>query len=123
MRSLIAISFLSIYLLAHTELHQIIKLPVLFSHYQDHRQSNTLSFLEFLSLHYASHHADEDQQHENLPFQDNDFHVIHFSLIAIPGEPFDVLAYTAPSAQPVAFNYPFFIPTSGNKSIWQPPRF
>ncbi len=122
MRAWIAISFLSIYLLAHTEVHQLIKLPVLFSHYQDHQQSHTISFLEFLSLHYASHHSGEDQQHENLPFQDNEFHIIQFTLMAIPEEVFEVKVSNASITQPVTSHYQRFIPTSGNKSIWQPPR-
>lgn len=48
------------------------KLPALFSHFSEHQNKNaTLSFLEFLALHYGNEtpNDQDDQQDMELPFK------------------------------------------------------
>jgi hypothetical protein len=49
-----------IYLFSATELNQLLKLPVLFSHFIEHQKQDPLiSFGEFLYHHYAVDHDDD----------------------------------------------------------------
>jgi len=68
MRRLTAILFLAVYSLTFTECHQVLKLPLLFKHYQEHSSAVDMSFVEFLIMHYQTDvpHDDTDMQ---LPFK------------------------------------------------------
>lgn len=58
---------------AATELHQLFRLPALWSHYLHHKQEDPgMSLLAFLHLHYsvATHPQDGDEQEDGaLPFR------------------------------------------------------
>ena len=61
-----------LFLNASTELHQLSGLPFLLQHYRHHQTGNTsISFLEFLKLHYAGFHPDDKDSGEDnrLPFK------------------------------------------------------
>lgn len=59
-----------------TEIHQLLKLPVLIQHYLQHRKKDTsLSFIEFIKIHYAgkAHPNDNDDSEDGrLPFKSTD---------------------------------------------------
>lgn len=118
-----AILFLWIYLLANTELHQLLRLPVFFVHYQEHRAENPeIGLLEFIVLHYYGPDANITYGHDSeLPFKDKCPEV---SLsIALPpehiAEPTPQVFVTA--RKDVMFKSPF-IHSSFQFAIWQPPR-
>jgi len=71
-KSSIAISLLLLHLCATTEIHELLKAPVLIRHFIEHRSENQdLSFWGFISLHYAqgkAKPADYDKDME-LPFK------------------------------------------------------
>jgi hypothetical protein len=123
MRRSWAIWFLWIYLIANTELHQFMRLPIFFLHYQEHRAENPdISLLEYISLHYYGPDANIKYGHDSeLPFKDKCPEV---SLsIALPPE--DI---TEPTPQVfitdrkvVTFKSPFVL-SSFQFAIWQPPR-
>lgn len=55
-----------------TELHEFVKLPILFEHYAEHQQRNSkLKFMEFLSMHYWGDDMDDDDNSRDmeLPFK------------------------------------------------------
>lgn len=55
-----------------TELHEFVKLPILFDHYSEHQQRDSkLKFLEFLSMHYWGDdmNDDDDTRDMELPFK------------------------------------------------------
>ena len=53
LKNLIAIFLLVTYLFSATELHQVLKLPVIFQHFAEHKKQNKqLTLLEFLDIHY-----------------------------------------------------------------------
>lgn len=63
----------AIFLFSSTELHQLVKLPGLVHHLQEHRKTDpSMSLLGFLQLHYtADHPMDNDDADDNeLPFKD-----------------------------------------------------
>ncbi len=73
MRSAVISILASLFLFSSTELHQLVKLPGLIRHLQEHRQTDpSLSVMGFLQLHYtADHPADNDDDDDNeLPFKD-----------------------------------------------------
>jgi len=124
MRKLVAIAVVSIYILSFTEVHQLLKLPVLWQHYMEHQQNDdSITFLDFLSRHYNTY-DDHDGDHDRdmqLPFKDFghcssvpavtltafriDFHVTHFAF----------------EKTYVSF-YKKFITSFHLTEIWQPPR-
>lgn len=54
LKQLTAILLLWVFVFSSTEFGQLLKLPVLISHYTEHRHQNTqLTFGEFLFMHYA----------------------------------------------------------------------
>ena len=118
-----AILFLWIYLVANTELHQFLRLPVFFIRYQEHRAENPdISLLDFIVLHYYGPDANITFGHDSqLPFKDKCPEV---SLsIALPPED---IAEPQPQVfisdqKDVMFKSPFIL-SSFQFAIWQPPR-
>lgn len=72
MRKFTALVLLNIFLLSSTEFNQLLKLPKLFEHFSAHQsQDASLSFLEFLYIHYGQGEV-QDADHEEdmkLPFK------------------------------------------------------
>ena len=101
------------------------KLPALLKHYQNHKQLNHgLSFLGFLSMHYANskHHHQDHQEHDKLPFTDHHSTVCHACIYFM-------------AERNVALSIVFYSIGQTNQSIyqsiaeediathvWQPPR-
>ena len=53
MRRVLAILFLSVYLISTTEFGQLLKFPMLVEHYFEHKEKNSqITVIEFLALHY-----------------------------------------------------------------------
>jgi len=72
MRRVNAIALLLFYLLANTELVEIVRLPILFEHFAEHKQQNKdIRFLDFIVLHYFSSDVkDADyERDQQLPFR------------------------------------------------------
>ncbi len=62
--------------LSGTELHEVLRLPVLWRHFNEHKALNPeMSFYSFLELHYAnsqsSTHPENETDH-NLPFKSHE---------------------------------------------------
>jgi hypothetical protein len=126
MKKLVSISLLFVFLSTNTELHQLLKLPVLIHHYLVHHQDEQdKSFFHFLSDHYSSNpeHSDNDhQEHGNLPFKTADCATAHVSLAFVNLTLHYIL-------RPIAF-YDIISPIYNGASysyalinnIWQPPK-
>ena len=75
-RKLIAISFLSLFLCANTEIVELLKLPNFILHFfehHNHENEQNISFVNFVKSHYTetNKHSDTDKHDENnnLPFK------------------------------------------------------
>lgn len=69
MKKLLAIFFLSLYLFSTTELFQLLKLPILFEHFVEHKAQDNMSFTGYLIHHYGGHEPDADWETDmKLPF-------------------------------------------------------
>ena len=72
MKRIIALTFLSLYLISTTELHQLLKLPALVEHFSEHQQKDkTITLWKFLCIHYANgNKKDADYEKDSkLPFK------------------------------------------------------
>ncbi len=127
MKKTIAIYILFSFLISNTELHQLLKLPVLIHHYIEHQdQDQGISFSQFLSKHYNSeeNHADTGHNdHKNLPFKTNDCTSIHVSVAAEHKFVFSICHPNIASENiSTVYNEIFYSSAILNK-IWQPPQF
>ena len=72
LKKLVTIFVFAVYLFSVTEAHQLLKLPVIFQHYAEHKTENDkISFLEFLAMHYL-HGSPNDKDRDRdmqLPFK------------------------------------------------------
>ena len=119
-----AIALLFLYLLVNTNLQGIIRLPILFEHFSEHKQKDqSVGFADFIVLHYFSGNA-RDADHERdqqLPFKGS--HCEAMSLpIGMPAES----APTAPSPtadaiEKIVMYASPFISSLAQFTIWQPP--
>ena len=126
MKKFTAILILTAYLFSTTELHQLLKLPVVFQHYYEHKQLNgDISFLAFLDMHYmhgsplSSDYA-EDMQ---LPFKTMDKCLTTTIPVIVPQN----IKITVNEPVQIKKDRQFimkeeFIPSSYLSRIWQPPK-
>ena len=126
MRRLVYFLVLCCYLFSATEARELLKLPILFEHFAEHKQlDGKLSMWEFLCIHYA--HGDvRDADYEKdmkLPFKTSSTH--HSD------NPLSFFVKTCSLPTVLTFtNRTFLNHTPSSKilsnhleSIWQPPKY
>lgn len=72
MKRIAGIFLLAIYMLSFAEFHNLLKVPVLFEHFREHRQLEpSISFFSFIKLHYLDPIVVDDdyQRDQQLPFR------------------------------------------------------
>ena len=127
MKKLAAIFLLLNFLFASTEAHQLLKLPLVFEHYAEHRKEDrNMSFLEFLVMHYLSGSPrDADYERDmQLPFK------THGDTPGSSTHTFVPLMVVYQCSPPPATELPVLRPAATDdlspagyhSGIWQPPR-
>lgn len=107
-----------------TELHQILKAPLLVEHYYEHNDKKEISVLTFLEMHYLNGNVkDADFEKDmKLPFknfQDNHPNVV----LSIPETPIYLNFTVFSVSEPKPFRFENQVNTSSFlTSIWQPPK-
>lgn len=85
MKKFLFITLLSVYLLGNTDLIQLIRLPMLLVHYQNHlKENNRLDLIYFLSSHYSLEGdgiSSDDKEEKQMPFMQNNQRSITISLV------------------------------------------
>ena len=127
MKRIFALTFLSLYLISTTELHQLLKFPVLVEHFYEHQQKEkNITLWKFLCIHYINEtvkDADYDKD-SKLPFKtlDNCNSSNHITLL--PEQKFCFNTVILISLDKVIIKYySRFTNFTFLKSIWQPPKF
>ncbi|VXC43108.1 conserved hypothetical protein [Flavobacterium sp. 9AF] len=72
MNKIIAIFLITIFLCANTSIGQLLKVPNLLEHYKEHQKNvatSSISFVQFLKLHYSKNFENNQEEHQNLPFK------------------------------------------------------
>ncbi|TFF40686.1 hypothetical protein [Mucilaginibacter psychrotolerans] len=126
MKKFAAIFLLTAYLFSTTELHQLLRLPVVFEHFAAHQQKNkNISFLQFLDIHYM-HGSPKDKDYSEdmkLPFKTADNCASMVSPVVIP--PVAHLLENHIVHIPEKELYipkDELIPSSYLSRVWQPPK-
>lgn len=127
MKKATAILFLTVYLFSTTEVQQLLKLPVVFQHFQEHqKEDNNITFIHFLAIHYL-HGSPKDKDFEEdmkLPFKTCGDCI---SSIVPAFVPVMVQLSSAKFIEiPVMKNHRSqdqFIISSYLANIWQPPKY
>lgn len=123
MRRITAIFFFTIVLVSQTPLQQLLKLPVLFQHYMEHKDPANLSFLDYIEEHYFNGNPrDEDYpRDQQLPFRT--------AGVILIGTTVDLPVQASVEPAPVVYvdrSYSLELSTSFTSrhasEIWQPPR-
>lgn len=126
MKKLAAILLLAIYVFSTTDAHELLKLPVIFQHFIEHKEENrNISFLQFISMHYM-HGNPIDKDHDRdmqLPFK------TPCSCAFSSAPPFVALMQRISIESPVEISHTrhsilkdSFINSFYLSKIWQPPR-
>ncbi|MDP3558485.1 MAG: hypothetical protein Q8T03_14015 [Bacteroidota bacterium] len=126
MKRFFIITLLSFYILSITELNQLVKLPLLIEHYNEHKEKdNKITLLEFLSNHYTDEDDNDGDKEQDmkLPFKSHDGCINNIP-IAFVSHNFEGLSIKPSYSK----NKPYYIYTEQFltstflSSIWQPPK-
>ncbi|HRO47178.1 hypothetical protein [Agriterribacter sp.] len=124
MKRLTGILLLSLHILAYTECHQLLRIPYLMQHFQQHRTADPhMNFSAFIKIHYLEpvKITDDFKQDQQLPFRNVDCHMINSTVCIY--EP-----ATVEIDPPVEIPAVFYCYNETNKpqfssfGIFQPPR-
>ena len=125
MRRANAIALFLLYVLVNTELREIVRLPILFEHFAEHKQRNKhVSFSDFIVLHYFSGHVkDADfERDQQLPFRGIHCEELSAS-VALPVESFEE---PLPEISHATLNVGIYVSRFHSSlfqfAIWQPPK-
>lgn len=127
MKKLSIIFILSFHLLAVTSLQELLKVPVLFQHYFEHKELNhQITFLNYLVDHYNQiPHTDNDEERDNqLPFKSSDQQASSGQgNLAIPQNHQISIKFPVRPIVKLTVRYEeHYIPNSYQSKIWQPPK-
>src|SRR5689334_4749396 len=93
MKRAASIGFLTLYLLANTELLEFTRLPILFEHFAEHKQADLrITFIDFMMMHYFGHDINDfdDDRDQQLPFRGLHCEHVSASSLALPDDQRDV---------------------------------
>lgn len=126
LKSFIAISLLSLHLSSTTEIHELLKVPVLIEHFIEHRSKNQqLSFWDFIFLHYAqgkAKPADYDKDMK-LPFKSIPEITCSVSMIAlIPDVQSSKINNFSCQGKQRVCRKDLIVADDFHVCIWQPPK-
>ncbi len=105
-------------------MYQLVKVPALIHHYQEHKQAySDIGFVEYVLMHYGKHQEKDNDasRHSQLPFKQWD-HSFQILVVAPSGKP-----CLQPMSWPVAAKLnnalrQHFIPDPIANSLFRPPR-
>ena len=113
------------YLFSATELHELLKLPILVAHFEEHRSENKeLSLIDFLAEHYGgANELDQDWQKDSkLPFKtfQSDFSHVHF--IEPQSAPYIPSFFSEWISSLLRAPNQDSLPDDRSNNIWHPPK-
>jgi hypothetical protein len=130
LKKLIAISLLSIFLCANTEIGQLLRLPALIHHYLEHHDDTSdddhdISFIDFFKKHYNennNHSGNAKHDHQNLPFKTTDCHAVNTVIALLQQTVFTLQTTSIIFAKNIASYTEQQYTSKSFSSIWQPPK-
>lgn len=122
MKKIIVLFLITIFLCANTSIGQLLKVPNLLEHYKEHKnedETSTISFSQFIKLHYSKNVDDNHEEHQNLPFKTLD-NVVSVFTFCFSQYQFHFVKLLIENRR--KFFYKFFFKSSLIASIWLPPK-
>ncbi len=117
--------FILIFVFSATELHEILKFPILFQHYSEHKQSNNkITFFSFLKDHYLNHKGKDanDSKDMKLPFKSDDKNLITSSYLFFQFNTENKFFVPLKENSEPNLLYQKLELKEFNSNIWQPPK-
>lgn len=125
MKKVVSISFLIVFLIANTELHEVLKVPLLFEHYLLHKQEDkNQSFVTFIYKHYVSvqDHFHLQNDHDGLPLKTKDCIKYNPGIVSFLLIPYARLQEAPYQLKQRIFFKKVFLSNLNQGNIWQPPQ-
>lgn len=125
MKKVVSISFLIVFLLANTELHEVLKVPLLLEHYILHKQEDkNQSFVTFIYKHYVSvqDHFHLQNDHDGLPLKTKDCIKYNPGIVSFLLIPYARLQEAPYQLKQRIFFKKVFLSNLNQGNIWQPPQ-
>ena len=125
MKKVVSISFLIVFLLANTELHEVLKVPLLLEHYILHKQEDkNQSFLTFIYKHYVSvqDHFHLQNDHDGLPLKTKDCIKYNPGIVSFLLIHYARLQEVPYQLKQRIFFKKVFLSNLNQGNIWQPPQ-
>ena len=125
MKKVVSNSFLVIFLFANTELHEVLKVPLLLEHYMLHKQEDkNQSFLTFLYKHYVlvQDHFHLQNDHDGLPLKTKDCIKYNPGIVSFLVIPYARLQEAPYQLKQRIFFKKVFLSNVNQGNIWQPPQ-
>lgn len=106
-----------------TDFQHIADISFLIQHYQEHQQSQAISFWEYLVIHYTQnpHSKEEKHKHKQLPLQHQ--HLDFQASFTVPELPILNLPTFYPQHKRFFSERKHFYHFTNLKGIFQPPKF
>lgn len=127
MKKVVALAFLSIYLLSTTELYQLLKVPSLFEHYLEHKtKDQNISFADFVYMHYSQENDNDGDKQDDmkLPFKSHSCSIFSMSFVPLTAQQ-NITFHTVQEFNKRKLTTNFYtlsISSSHLLAIWQPPK-
>lgn len=123
MKKIIAFTLITIFLCANTSIGQLLKVPNLLEHYKEHKTdsvTSSISFIDFLKLHYSKNAENNTEEHQNLPFKTLDNVTNVFFTISCVNFQIQVVKSIISGKRKFFYNKSF--KSNLITSIWLPPK-
>ncbi|TDR25650.1 hypothetical protein [Flavobacterium cheniae] len=122
MNKLIVYFLISVFMCANTSIGQLLKVPNLIEHYNEHKNeltTDSISFIDYIVSHYSKN-AENNHDHQDLPFKtfDNSSSILFV---------FSMITYQIQVVKPLIsakkkFFYNISFESNLIASIWLPPK-
>lgn len=124
MRKAIVISLLFALVSIQTPLHEIFKVPILVTHFFEHKEQNKdMSLMDFFKLHYAENIIDADHDKDmKLPFKHCSAPMFIVSTIPTAKLAIDISPTFIDIPKLLSGYKNAFLSSNIQNNIWQPPK-
>lgn len=125
MRKSVSILSLAILLFSQTELHQLLRVPKLISHFIEHKEKKPdLSFFQFMKMHYS---VDNDRDGDGLkdrelPFKSTESAQCFSAVVFIPENITEFILFNFDTQTTQYLQVSATLPHGFSGLIWQPPK-
>lgn len=112
-----------LYISVSTHLVELVKIPMLYSHYLEHKEENkNLTFSDFISLHYSNDSGHSGNKHASLPFKTSKEISSISSVLKFESYTLEINTFFDFIFNPIVISYKSKYSFQFLNAIWQPPR-